>query len=133
MFKKRMYEDNFLFILRWVARISGMTSVALLLLFLFGEGFSSITMNQAVGIVFFPFGLMTGLVIGWRRELLGGAIAVGSVLGFYFIYELAINGSWPRGWWFAVFAMPGVLFLIYGLFTAIRRFAAHKSLKHHAS
>lgn len=97
MFTAKAHEDNFLFILRWAARILGIISVAVLLLFLFGggESFSSVTLNDAVGLLFFPFGLMIGLILAWQKELLGGAIAVGSVLGFYFIYELLINGHGP--------------------------------------
>jgi len=131
MFTAKAHEDRFLFILRWAARILGTISVAVLLLFLFGgsESFSSITLNQAVGLFFFPFGLMIGLVLGWWKEFLGGAIAVGSVVGFYFIYELLINSSWPRGWWFAVFAIPGVLFLLYGILTVVRNSGPAQTLR----
>jgi hypothetical protein len=130
MFIEKAYIDSFLFVLRWAARILGIISVAVLLLFLFGgrESYSSITSNQAVGMLFFPFGLMIGLILGWRQEILGGAIAVGSLLGFYFVYELLINGSWPRGWWFAVFAIPGGLFFLYGILTAIRNSARLQKL-----
>ena len=132
MFTAKAHEDKiFLFILHWAARILGLISVAVLSLFLFGggESFSSIKLNEVFGMLFFPFGLMIGLIVGWRYELLGGAIAVGSVLGFYFIYELLINSSWPRGWWFAVFAIPGALFLLYGILTVARNSSQTPRLK----
>ena len=131
MFTAKAHEDNFLFILRWAARILGIISVAVLLLFLFGggESFSSVTLNDAVGLLFFPFGLMIGLILAWQKELLGGAIVVGSVLGFYFIYELLINGSWPRGGWFAAFATPRALFLLYGILSVVRNSGEARKLR----
>jgi len=122
------YEGIFLFILRWLARSLGMTSITILLLFLFGEegSFSSITPNQAVGLFFFPFGLIVGLILSWWQEIYGGAITVVSILGFYFIYELLINGSWPRSWWFAIFATPGALFLLYGILALARNPGRHE-------
>lgn len=127
----KAHEDNLLFVLRWTARILGITSVAVLLLFLFGgsESLSSITVNQAVGLFFFPFGLIIGLVLAWWREFIGGAVAIGSVLGFYIIYELLINHSWPRSWWFAVFAIPGALFLLYGMLAIVRNSGSEGTAK----
>lgn len=121
MFSAKAHEDNILFVLRWTARVLGIASVAILSLFLFGEGsFSSVTLKECIGLLFFPFGLIIGLVLAWWKELIGGAIAVGSALGFYFIYELLINGSWPKGPWFAVFAIPGMLFLLNGILAIVR-------------
>lgn len=34
--------------------------------------------------------------------------------------EVMINGSWPKGPWFAVFAIPGALFLLYGILAIVR-------------
>ena len=122
MFTAKTEEDKFMFILRWGARLLGTISVGVLLLFLFGEDRSllTITLGQAIGLFFFPFGLMIGLILAWKKELIGGAIAVGSILGFYSIYELLISNLWPKGWWFAVFALPGALFLLYGMIASVR-------------
>jgi hypothetical protein len=111
-------EGNLLFGLGWLARILGAISIALLLLFIIGEptGFSSITWDQAIAFVFFPCGLIVGLVLAWYRELLGGLIAVGSVVGFYVIYEGLLYGGWP-GWWFMVFGAAGILHLLHATFS----------------
>lgn len=130
MFIAKGDEGNFLFVLRWIARILSITSVAVLTLFLFGEGsFSSVTLKEGIGLVFFPFGLIIGLVLAWWKEFIGGAIAVGSILGFYVIYELLISGSWPKGPWFAVFAIPGALFLLYGILGIVRNSGYTGSVK----
>jgi hypothetical protein len=89
-----------------------------LLLFVIGEpsGLSSIRSDELIGLFFFPCGLIVGLALAWYRELLGGLIAVGSVVCFYVIYEGLLHGGWP-GWWFIVFAAPGVLHLLHGMFS----------------
>jgi len=101
--------------IRWFARISAAAGVAILLLFLFGEPFRlpDITWMQFVALIFFPFGLIAGLILGWFRELAGGLVAVGSVACFYLLVAV-VHGDWP-GWWFLVFASPGILFIFSGL------------------
>ena len=115
-------EGSLLFVLGWLARILGAISIAVLLLFVIGEpsGPSSITWDQAIGLVFFPCGLIVGLALAWYRELLGGLIAVGSVVCFYVVYEALLHGGWP-GWWFMVFAAPGVLHLLHGTFSLLNK------------
>lgn len=118
MLSPRASETNSLFFLRWSARITGAFSVAMLLLFMFGEesgSWSRITGKQAIGMLFFPLGLISGLILGWQEEKWGGLLAVVSVAAFYVIYGLVLNGSMQLGWWFLVFAAPGFLFLLYGL------------------
>lgn len=119
---ERVQEDSLAFALRWTARVLGGLSIAVLMLFLLGDkgSLTSISPREILGVLFFPFGLILGLVLGWWKELLGGVIAVGSVAGFYLIYEFLINGSWPRGPWFFVFTAPGLLFLSYGILSVVR-------------
>ncbi len=113
---KKRYER--LKIFRWVARITSLLSIAVLLMFLFGEEFdtSKITRNQWVGFSFFPIGLVIGFIAGWKNELIGGSISVLSLLGFYFIYGLMLTGKIPSGFGFIVFALPGFLFLACGIY-----------------
>lgn len=100
-----------------MARLLSIASLGFILLFMFGEGSAwlSVGAKDIIGLVFFPFGLMLGLILGWRRELSGGVIAVGSIALFYLIYGLAINQAIFRGWWFVVLSTPGALFLLYAL------------------
>ena len=120
---KRRYET--LSLLRWVARISSLISILVLVMFFVGEGFDPgrVSGRQWLGLLFFPVGLITGFIIGWKYEIIGGAVSVLSLLAFYFIYGLLISGRLPRGWAFAVFALPAILFLFAGIFaeTAIGR------------
>jgi hypothetical protein len=104
--------------LRWIARIASILSVAVILMFLFGEEFdvSKITANQWLGFLFFPVGLIAGFIIGWKKEMLGGIISILSLLGFYFIYGLLVSGRIPQGFAFIIFALPGFLFLACGIY-----------------
>jgi hypothetical protein len=115
-------EEFLLFVLGWLARVLGVISTAVLLLFVIGEpsGFSTIRADEVIGLVFFPCGLIVGLVLAWYRELLGGLIAVGSVVCFYVIYEALLHGGWP-GWWFMVFAAPGALHLLHGTLSLLNK------------
>lgn len=103
--------------IRWTARILSAISLCLILAFIFGEGFNpgKVVFKEWIGLLFFPFGMGVGLLIGWRYELLGGIISVGSLLGFYLIYGLLISGSIAQGWAFLFFAIPGFVFLLSGL------------------
>ena len=100
----------------WSARALSIVSAGLLLLFVVGEGFdpSGITLRQWAGLLFFPFGVLAGMGVGWWREGVGGAITVGSLLAFY-VWHLLAGGWLPRGFGFVAFALPGFLFLLYGL------------------
>lgn len=105
-----------IFYLRWVARLGSLLSLAFLLLFFFGEemNFSQLTNSEIVGLLFFPVGITVGMLLGWRWETVGGALTVLSLLAFYKVMYAA-SGRFPEGIWFALFALPGLLFLYCGL------------------
>ena len=102
--------------LRRAARLLSVASVAVLSLFFVGEGFdpSRVALREWAGLLFFPVGVVAGMVVGWRREGLGGGIAVGSLSAFYAWHVLEAGGP-PRGLAFIVFSLPGFLFLLCGL------------------
>lgn len=99
--------------LRWAARLGSIASIGFLIPFAFSGG-NPPTWGEWLMIAFFPVGVVAGMLVGWKRERLGGAIAVASLLGFYGV-ALAREGHLPRGPWFVVFAAPGLLFLLCGL------------------
>jgi hypothetical protein len=103
-------------VMRWLARLGSLISVVLLLLFLFGEGFtpSELTFAEWIGLLFFPGGVTVGMLLAWRWETLGGVITLLSLLGFYMVLY-SDKGRFPEGFWFALFALPGLIFLICGL------------------
>lgn len=100
--------------LRGLARIWSLLSIILLFLFFVGEDIqiAKIAPQEWLGLLFFPVGITLGLLIAWRKEGLGGAITMISLLAFYFVYGLLLRGSFPQGWAFGMFAAPGLLYLI---------------------
>lgn len=117
--------------LRWTARVLGLLCVAILLLFIVGEGFrpATLTGRDLLLFLFFPVGVCLGMVVGWRREGWGGALTMGSLAAFYLAHFL-ITHRLPRGLWFAAFALPGALFLLHALCS---RRAPHRPLNHASS
>ena len=103
-------------VLRWLARLGSMASVALLFLFLFGEEMdpSQLTTSDILALLFFPFGVAAGMLLAWRWETLGGTVTVFSLLAFYKVIY-ATSGRFPGGIWFMLFALPGLIFLYCGL------------------
>jgi hypothetical protein len=102
-------------VLRIVARVWSLLSIAFLLVMFIGEALSSPwvwpTWSEWVGLALFPVGVTIGLVLAWWREGLGGAIAVGSLAVFY-LWDLIRSRTFPGGPFFLLIAAPGFLFLI---------------------
>jgi hypothetical protein len=101
--------------IRWLARIWSIASIGFVLLIVVGELIyphspPPTTIRDWVGLILFPFGTCLGLVLAWRWEGVGGAIAAGSLLGFYLVMWM-IDGQLPRGPYFALVGTPGILFL----------------------
>jgi hypothetical protein len=61
----------------------------------------------------FPVGVGLGMLLGWWRPAIGGALTVLSLVAFYAL-ETWRSGTLPTGPWFLIFALPGLLFLIVG-------------------
>ena len=103
--------------LRWTARVWSVISISLILLFFVGEGFSpaQVAPKEWVGLVFFPVGVVVGMLVAWRKESWGGGITVLSLFAFYGVYGYWLSGAFPRGWAFVVFSAPGILFLVTAL------------------
>ena len=108
--------------LRWVARVWSILSIGLVMFFLVGDleiyfrgvKLPSPTMQEWVGLLLWPFGVVVGLVMAWFREELGGILAVGCLIAFYG-WNVAHSGHLPRGPFFFLVAAPGFLFLAAGL------------------
>jgi len=99
--------------LRWLARGTSAVSIAVIMLFFIGEGFhpSQVAPRDWIGLMFFPFGVILGMLISWRRELQGSLLSLASLAGFYLVYGLVLTGRLPGGWAFLVFTAPAFLFL----------------------
>ena len=102
-------------VIELLARVGSIASITLLDLIFFGEGSfrpSDISRNEWIGLAFFPFGVVLGMVIAWWKEGVGSVLTVGSLIGFYLVYGYLFRNH-IGGWWFIVFASPGFLFLLH--------------------
>ena len=116
LYNKRIDLGVPLAVIELLARVGSIASITLLLMIFVGEGFdpSHVTTRQWIGLVFFPIGVIVGMVIAWWKEGLGAAITLGSLLALYVVYGYLMRYH-VAGWAFLVFASPGFLFLIHRL------------------
>ena len=127
MVRLKRYEEVFMFanridlsfplaLIEVLARVASIASITLLLLLFVGEGFhpSEISRNEWVGLLFFPIGVVIGMVIAWWKEGVGAVVTMGSLLGFYLVWGYLLRNH-IGGWAFIVFASPSVLFLVHWL------------------
>jgi hypothetical protein len=101
--------------MRWVARSMSLVSTSLLALFITGaDGLThgTVTSREWIGLLFFPFGVVVGMAIAWKHEAWGSLLSIGSLAGFYIVYGFILTGRPPRGWAFAAFTAPALLFLL---------------------
>lgn len=100
------------FVIRWIARIWSIASLAFIAAFAIGEGGASSfpTAIEAIGLLLFPIGVAAGMVLAWRWEGIGGAITTLSLVAFY-LWLTIVGGRLPRGPYFLLVAAPGFLFL----------------------
>ena len=103
-------------VIELLARVGSIASITLLVLLFMGEGLhpSEISPREWAGLLFFPIGVMVGMIIAWWKEGLGSAVTLGSLLAFYLVYGYLLRNH-IGGWAFIVFASPGFLFLLHWL------------------
>lgn len=106
-------------VLRWTARILSAISIGVITLFMIGEGFNPARISLPEWALFacFPFAVVAGLIVAWRNEWLGGAIAIGGLLGFYLTHAWFADGHLPTGWAYGIFTSPALFFLLYAMLT----------------
>jgi len=95
---------------RWTARVSSILVISVFLLMFFGEGFdpSKVKPNEWVMMVFGPFGLILGMILGWWKEGLGGVVTI-----LCYLIALRVGGfSGSGAGIFLICAAPGFLFLL---------------------
>lgn len=98
--------------IRWLARLSSLVVIFVLGLFLFG-GNEQQTFGdtlEILGFIFFPVGVIAGLIFAWKHEMGGGLLAIASLAAFY-QWHYSRAGSWPAGPWFLIFTAPAFIFL----------------------
>lgn len=103
-------------VVRWCARLTSLLSIGVLMLFITGEdgltnpaNWAKVRPAEWVGLLFFPLGVMLGLVLAWWRELVGASVTLLSLAAFYAFCVLQ-SGRLPGGPWFLIFCSPAFLF-----------------------
>src|SRR4029079_7158709 len=99
-----------------IARVGSIASITLLILVFMEEAFhpSEISPNEWAGLLFFPIGVMLGMIVAWWKEGLGSAVTLLSLLAFYLVYGYLLRNH-IGGWVFIAFASPCFLFLVHWL------------------
>jgi hypothetical protein len=104
------------FMLCWSARFTALLSIGVLLLFMTGDdgllsrnAWAKVRPTEWAQLLFFPLGVLVGLVLAWLREGLGAAVAVVSLAAFY-LSHTCLTGRAPGGPWFLIFTSPALLF-----------------------
>jgi len=104
-------------VIRWITRIIGILIVLLFLVFFIGEtDFSkpfSLPVNEIILILFIPVGLIAGIIIAWKREIMGGIIIAASVLLFNITAYISEGFSFEMD--FGIFAFVGLMYIICGV------------------
>lgn len=119
MITTKTYANITMIGLRWMARTGSLLSVGLILLFFIEGEFhpTQIALKEWIGLIFFPLGVVTGLIVAWWKTGLGVGITLVSLLAFYGVYGF-LFGNHLGGWAFMGFAAPSFLFLLYWLLSS---------------
>lgn len=94
-----------------IARFWSVLSTIMILLFIFGEGLepAKLKLIEWIGFIFFPVGVLGGLIISWRKEISGAIITMVSIVIFAFI--MTIN------WFIIALGFPALLFIFHAIIT----------------
>lgn len=99
-----------------LAKVNSLISIIILLLF-FTNGnvrFYALQDDTFLLMIFFPIGLIIGLIISWMKPIMGAIVGLTSVLLFYIVHYFKVQ-YFPEGFSFLIFSVPCFLFLIDGL------------------
>ena len=116
MFSNRIDLGFPLAVIELLARVTSIASITLLIMLFAGEGFhpSHVAPKEWIGLLFFPIGVIIGMIVAWWKEGVGSVLTVASLIGFYIVYGYLLRNH-IGGWAFVVFASPGFLFLLHWL------------------
>jgi hypothetical protein len=98
---------------RWIARVTGLGIVGLVVLFFIGtDGFNPAKLSpvESVQMLFF-LTFCFGLLVAWRWELIGAGMATAAILCFFMV-NLMKTGAFPRGWVWMLMPLPGLFLLL---------------------
>lgn len=112
-------------LLRWVARLAGLASCIAIAALAYNQRMNPAQMgaDDLLLFVFFPTAVALGLVLGWWRDLVGGAVAVGGWAAFQLAHSFVV-GSVCKDWEVNGLSAAGLLFLLSGILRARARTGA---------
>lgn len=112
-------NKKLLLAIRWIARALAALMAAFIAFMFVGNAAAdgvgplfNMTIRESLMMAAFA-AVFVGLILGWKQEKLGGWLAVVGLALFY-IFDFAFSGSFPRGPFFPLIALPGILFLLAG-------------------
>jgi hypothetical protein len=103
-------------VIELLARVTSIASITLLVMLFQAETFhpSDVAPQEWIGLVFFPTGVVVGMIVAWWKEALGSLTALGSLVAFDLVYGFLMSNH-IGGWAFVAFASPALLFLAHWL------------------
>lgn len=113
--KRRYY---LLTIFRRIARVFSILFIILILGFLLGDEIDPGKLSDGnwIGLLYFPIGVIGGLIIAWKHELIGGTISLLCLWIFYLLYPLTFHAQVPHIVSILIFSLPAILFLVSGIY-----------------
>lgn len=112
-------SEKFIRVIRWIARVLAALMAALIAFMFVGNAVTDgvgplIELTFREGLMMAAFGVVfLGLIISWKWDKLGGWLVVGG-MAFFYLLDFAFSGTFPRGPFFPLIALPGLLFLLVG-------------------
>jgi hypothetical protein len=99
---------------RWTGRALTALLVGVVIVIFIGEGFNPLRLKgiEVLQMVLF-WTACVGMVLAWRWPVIGGALSLSGMM-LFFTVELAVTGGFPRGLFFYLMPLPGLLFLADG-------------------
>jgi|RhiMethySRZTD1v2_1073278.scaffolds.fasta_scaffold1892189_1 hypothetical protein len=114
-------------VLLWIARLAAIAALVPLLQIAFGEpGEGPRDAREAIYLVLFPFGFGLGYLLAWRWPVFGGCMSLVCITTSLVVIGRVFDGQAYLIW--AVVSVPGVLFVIGGLWLRRARAAQRASL-----
>jgi hypothetical protein len=104
--------------LKWLGRILSVASIIMIASTYAYEDVETASMNfeEFSMLLCFPVGIISGMIIAWWWEGIGGGITIMSLIGFY-IFSYIFFGVFPEGNEYIKYSSPGMFFIFYSLVT----------------
>jgi hypothetical protein len=108
-------KNRIISVIRWTVRIVCLLIIGLFLLFFVGEGsigeLSSLSFTEISLMIFIPLLFTLGVIVSFKKELIGGVLIILSVIGFNAVDRIA-SGQLSGEFEFASLVIPGILFIV---------------------